>query len=126
MTLPPSEKSPLPSIIVTPSSPGIPSPTDSPFFIAFLAPPQKPTLRQRISDATAPYQFKARTTIILLVLLFIMICHALTHRLASRSPRLEFSMPDGALGESPSVFEYFKAFWGATTSGMKRDFVITG
>ncbi|KAG2014125.1 hypothetical protein CC2G_010968 [Coprinopsis cinerea AmutBmut pab1-1] len=45
-----TEKSPLPAIIVTPSSPS----STKDFSIAFLAPPKKPTLRERVSEYFFP------------------------------------------------------------------------
>jgi len=90
------EKSPLPAIIVTPSSPR--SSTD--FAIAFLAPESKPSLRQRmasylprlsplsseqpISLATTPSKssfpllsapFRARSIVIMFILVFVGLSH---------------------------------------------------
>lgn len=128
-----SEKSPLPAIVVTPSSPS----SSGDFSIAFLAPAPKPSLFQRLtsslSSPTSPtypnspialslsdtdseagtpppsssafhipsqspsysslsnkLQLKARTSFLLLLLFFILACHLLTHRLATRIPHLEF------------------------------------
>ncbi|TFK56258.1 hypothetical protein OE88DRAFT_725882 [Heliocybe sulcata] len=92
LTLPvASEKSPLPAIIVTPSSPS----STHDFSIAFLAPPRKPSIRERISEYLSQshkqhLQCKARWTVILTVLLFIMACHVLAHRLAIVRPHLQF------------------------------------
>ncbi|THU76532.1 hypothetical protein K435DRAFT_704659, partial [Dendrothele bispora CBS 962.96] len=126
-----AEKSPLPAIIVTPSSP---SATHN-YSIAFLAPPQKPTLFQRLVSHTpfapAPadtfppsppstpstpskskpltlsfsqrlssfqkltpnINLKFRTFFILSLILFVMLCHLITHKLASRRPHLDFPSP---------------------------------
>lgn len=110
------EKAPLPAIIVTPSSPS----HDGDYSIAFLMPPPKPTLMQRMSKLVpslprlpsqiqlpitpaqpnfehAPSVCKthARATILLLLLLFIMACHVVMHELASMRPHMEFGMrPD--------------------------------
>ncbi|KAI0824672.1 hypothetical protein BC628DRAFT_1321729 [Trametes gibbosa] len=111
------EKAELPAIIVTPSSPVF----ESEFFIAFLAPPPSPTFSQRLATVVPslpslhsylPSQiqlpatpFKSsfeqrsssargfiRTTILLLVLLFIMGSHLVMHRLATNHPHLEFDI----------------------------------
>jgi hypothetical protein len=78
-----SEKSPLPSIIVTPSSPS----SSHDYCIAFLAPPPKPTFGQRvISSFQNTLQPRARTTLIFTFLFFLLLCHYLAHRIAiSRS-----------------------------------------
>ena len=113
------EKSALPAIIVTPSSPS----GDRDFAIAFLAPIQKPTIRERVShmlpsvpklstfqarlpsqirlpsspyksefDTSSSWSLKARasTTILMAILVFIMGCHLLLHSLASHHPRLDY------------------------------------
>lgn len=89
------EKSTLPAIIVTPSSPT----SNRDFSIAFLAPPPKPTMRERISSLgprkLPSVPFKARTMIIVLIMIFVMVCHVVTHRLATRRPHLEFSVQTG-------------------------------
>ncbi|KAI0637918.1 hypothetical protein C8Q77DRAFT_1046930 [Trametes polyzona] len=111
------EKAELPAIIVTPSSPVF----ESEFFIAFIAPPPSPTFSQRLATLvpsfpslqsylpsqiqlpTTPFKngFEERsssargfirTTILLLVLLFIMGSHLVMHRLATNHPHLEFDM----------------------------------
>ncbi|KAK7060118.1 hypothetical protein VNI00_000882 [Paramarasmius palmivorus] len=85
-----SEKSPLPAIIVTPSSPS----DDHRFSIAFLAPPPKPTLRERFSSYSPSFPLTARTAIILTIMIFIMICHLVAHKMAVdlRRPHLDFSV----------------------------------
>jgi len=113
------EKSPLPAIIVTPSSPR--NSTD--FSIAFLAPEPKPSLRERvishlprlsafsseqpISLATTPSKSsfpslsapsKARSVIIIFILLFVMACHMIAHRFAI-TPRMNFQTKGLGLGE---------------------------
>lgn len=113
------EKSPLPAIIVTPSSPS----HEGDFCIAFLSPPPKPTLFERLSSAVPalpqlqaylpsqiqlpPTPFKtnfehassswslkarARTVIVLMLLLFIMACHVVMHSLATGRPHFDFAM----------------------------------
>ncbi|KZT72691.1 hypothetical protein DAEQUDRAFT_809113 [Daedalea quercina L-15889] len=113
------EKSPLPAIIVTPSSPS----HDGDFAIAFLMPPPKPTMWQRMVDSlpTVPRlpsqiqlppspkpeyervgscKTRARATVLLLLLLFIMVCHVVMHEIAKGRPRMEFNaVHDGALDD---------------------------
>ncbi|KAF4616172.1 hypothetical protein D9613_011426 [Agrocybe pediades] len=109
-----TEKSPLPAIIVTPSSPS----SNRDFSIAFLADPPKPTLVQRVLSSmpvslplpgTTPgtgkgplslslstgdssgggsvsqaKTFKLRSILFLSILIFILVCHLATHTLAAR------------------------------------------
>jgi len=115
------EKSPLPAIIVTPSSPS----HEREFCIAFIAAPPKPPLRQRLLSRLPklphlpsflprlPSQIKlpaspfaqefedeqnwtlktrARSTLIFAILLFIMACHLILHEMVTGHPHLEFSM----------------------------------
>ncbi|KAG5645771.1 hypothetical protein DXG03_005308 [Asterophora parasitica] len=86
-----TEKSPLPAIIVTPSSPS----STHDFSIAFLAPPEKPTFRERLTSYAATKLARARTTIIVCLVIFILVCHVATARLATRRPHLEFSVQTG-------------------------------
>jgi len=90
-----TEKSPLPAIIITPSSPT----STHDFSIAFLAPPSKPTICERLTSYAsikAPtFSVRARTTIIIFVIIFVLVCHVVTHRLAARRPYLEFSVQTG-------------------------------
>jgi COMPASS component SWD1 len=122
LVLPASEKSPLPSIIVTPSSPGLPlSGSSSPFYIAFLAPPPKPSLCERIAALATPTQFNARITLILFILLIIMFCHVLTHRLAMLPHRVDFGVlsPGAKLGNDDSPFlQWFspRSLWGTSAT----------
>jgi len=91
-----TEKSSLPAIIVTPSSPS----SAHDFSIAFLAPPPKPSIRDRFLSFTLPlqtqFQFKARTAIIVFFIIFILVCHVVTHRLAASRPHLEFTLEGDA------------------------------
>ncbi|EMD40469.1 hypothetical protein CERSUDRAFT_111067 [Gelatoporia subvermispora B] len=113
------EKSALPAIIVTPSSPS----HEGDFCIAFLSPPPKPTLFERLSSAVpalpqlqaylpsqiqlpqSPFRTsfdqstsswspkaRARTVILLMLLLFIMACHVVLHSLAGARPHFDFAM----------------------------------
>ena len=122
-----SVKSALPAIVVTPSSPSC----STDFSIAFLAPP-KPSLRERLSSFTAPLNHRARTTLLLLLLLFIMACHLLTHRLATSHSHLQFGAMQGVTEEAQShshaytpLFDW-QAIWGIRTSDLdgKREFVV--
>jgi hypothetical protein len=122
------EKSPLPAIVVTPSSPSC----SADFSVAFLAPPEKPTVtaKERLFSLAAPLNLKARTTFLLLLLLFIMACHLFTHRLAASHPHLQFGMMPGVTEEAQANhlggFNW-KAFWGVPPSDIdgKREFVVT-
>src|ERR1700733_12918633 len=124
-----SEKSPLPSIIVTPPPNIAPAPDDSPFYIAFLAPPRKPSLLERIGTRlpSVTGRFNARTAIILLVLVFIMTCHVLTHRLAACRPRLDLlggCSISGSAQVSQSALEWLD-FLDFTSHDTKREFIVT-
>ncbi|EGO01513.1 hypothetical protein SERLA73DRAFT_176819 [Serpula lacrymans var. lacrymans S7.3] len=128
-----TEKSALPAIIVTPSSPT----TESEYYIAFLTPPPKPTFRERISPYLAQFQpqfpFKARTAIIVSLLLFLMVCHLLAHLAVSR-PHLDFYNSSDGISSfggdkhssaSPVLgFLDLKSFWGTSASGARRNFII--
>ena len=105
-----TEKSPLPAIIVTPSSPS----SNRDFSIAFLADPPKPTLIQRFMSIKGPVSsaqtnFRLRSIIFLLVLIFILVCHLVTHNLAARHPRLDLT---GQTGEARLTGFDIKAFFG--------------
>lgn len=121
-----SEKSPLPAIIVTPSSPTV---CDSPFFIAFSP---KPTLRERVSNYVSPFQspfqLRARTTIILSILLFIVVCHLFTHQFAIHRPHIRFDNFEvgHAHNTETPYWGWFgiKSLWNASMPDEKRDFII--
>ncbi|KAF8966507.1 hypothetical protein BDZ97DRAFT_687760 [Flammula alnicola] len=88
-----TEKSPLPAIIVTPCSPS----SSRDFSIAFLASPPKPSISQRFASFkhfNAP-SLRTRSIIFLLVVIFILVCHLVTHGLATRHPYLELSEQTG-------------------------------
>ncbi|KAN0124499.1 hypothetical protein V8E52_002148 [Russula decolorans] len=122
------EKTPLPAIVVTPSSPSC----SADFSVAFRAPPEKPTVtaKERLFSLATPLNLKARTTFLLLLLLFIMACHLFTHRLAASHPHLQFGMMPGVTEEAQANhlggFNW-KAFWGVQTSDIdgKREFFVT-
>ncbi|KIK07664.1 hypothetical protein K443DRAFT_673244 [Laccaria amethystina LaAM-08-1] len=130
-----TEKSPLPAIIVTPSSPS----STRDFSIAFLAPPQKPSIKDRFlstlpfqsTSSSSSIQFKARSTIIILLLLFILLCHVATHRFASRNrPHLDFAVQAGTPAHvvgAPKGWFDFRALFGEDGPGeqVPRDFIVT-
>ncbi|KAF9782596.1 hypothetical protein BJ322DRAFT_1142908 [Thelephora terrestris] len=114
-------ESPLPAIIVTPSSPRC----STDFSIAFLAPEKKPSWRERaasylpklslpsqpISLATTPTKssfssltspFRPRSIVIMFILLFTMACHMIAHRFAI-TPRIDFQTKGLGLGEAGLV-----------------------
>ncbi|KAJ3759198.1 hypothetical protein EV360DRAFT_15686, partial [Lentinula raphanica] len=97
-----TEKSPLPAIIVTPSSPS----STHDYSIAFLAPPKEPgwtkaSVVANNESSRAPLGLRAqtaRTLLILFLILFVMLTHLVTHRMAqtSRRPYLDFSVQDAS------------------------------
>jgi len=126
------EKSLLPAIIVTPSSPSCP--TD--FSIAFIAPPPKTGFFTRLSSRCT-FQLKARTTLLILLPLFILLCHMLTHRIATLQPHLNFdthsqqafdhlpSSADSASSGSIGGWLDLESIWGLGRDGkIGRAFVI--
>ncbi|KAG7445984.1 uncharacterized protein BT62DRAFT_1006161 [Guyanagaster necrorhizus] len=104
-----TEKSPLPAIIVTPSSPV----STHDFSIAFLAPESKPSILKRLS-------LKARTVIIILFILFILVCHLVTHRLAAGRPYLDFHE-----AQTSTSWYHVPSFWGPDIPEDKRNFIIS-
>jgi hypothetical protein len=121
------EKSPLPAIVVTPSSPSC----SADFSVAFLAPPEKPPTSERLFS---PLNLKARTTFVLLLLFFVMACHLFTHRLATNHPHLQFGVIDIAEEAQTTAHTShhmnwlnWQDFWGIQTSDLddKREFVVT-
>lgn len=80
----------MPAIIVTPSSPSSDAPQ---FYIAFLNPPPKPSLRERLSQYS-PFQpsfpTKARSAFIVALILFILACHLLFHLVGHHRPHFDF------------------------------------
>ncbi|KDQ65040.1 hypothetical protein JAAARDRAFT_146366 [Jaapia argillacea MUCL 33604] len=130
ISLPLAEKSHLPAIIVTPSSPS----SSCDFSIAFLAPPPKPTLRERLSTYAPKFQqfqFRARWVVILVLLFFIMACHVIAHRLAVMRPHLQFDASmDGVGGANTNIdgvgwFDWQWLMGGSNPLGGKRAFVIS-
>jgi COMPASS component SWD1 len=119
-----TEKSPLPAVIITPSSPT--SITD--FSIAYLPPPTKPSACERLCFVIAPFQAKARTIILLLLLFSVVLCHVITHRLATRHPQLDFSVHNDARSNHhlSTIFDWLdiKSLLGVVVEE-KREFVVT-
>jgi hypothetical protein len=118
------DKSPLPAIVVTPSSPSC----SADFSVAFLAPPKKPSACERFFSVASPLNLKARTTFLLLLLLFVMACHLFTHRLATSHPHLQFGMMQGVTEEANHHIGWlnWQALWGVQASDLdsKREFVV--
>ncbi|KAF8876283.1 hypothetical protein CPB84DRAFT_1715099 [Gymnopilus junonius] len=132
-----TEKSPLPAIIVTPSSPS----STRDFSIAFLATPPKPTLRQRIlsltsfkskvlastSSASSSASFRLRSIIFVLIVFFIMMCHLVfSHGLATRAPHMDFAtaaetgevyMHSSASGGPIGWLDGFRSLFGREATG---------
>ncbi|VDC04064.1 unnamed protein product [Peniophora sp. CBMAI 1063] len=143
----PDEKSPLPAIIVTPSSPQC----SADFSIAFIAPEPKPTLLQRAATVlspvhtklVAPLQTKARLAFVLALFLFIMAAHLFAHRLATRHPHLQFDAGPASIssadiaalaplehthrlghGHGGGWFDW-RALWDESEPVERQDFVVT-
>jgi len=119
------EKSLLPAIIVTPSSPR----NSIDFSIAFLAPEPKPSLRERVTSylprasrlsrqpislATTPTKasfssmsgpFKFRSIFVMFFMFFVMACHMIAYRLAIM-PRMDFQPKGLGLGEAGLVDDH--------------------
>jgi hypothetical protein len=119
------EKSPLPAIVVTPSSPSC----SADFSIAFVAPPEKPSACKRAFAIASLLNLKARTTFLLFLLLFVMACHLFTHRLAMSHPHLQFGMMPGLTEDANHHTGWlnWQALWDVQTSDIdsKREFVVT-
>jgi hypothetical protein len=125
-----NEKSLLPAIIVTPSTPTNESAHQ--FFIAFSP---KPTLRERVSNYIAPFQtsfqLRARTAIILSILLFIVVCHLFTYQFVIHRPHLRFDNFEtghqyGGDHFDTSYWGWFgiKTLWNASATDGKSSFVL--
>lgn len=124
-----TEKSPLPAIIVTPSSPS----DEHRFSIAFLAPPlppPKPPIRERLLSSL--FSFKTRTAFLMFVICFVMVCHLVAHKMATHQPHLdlEFTVQDGNRADtSGSAGGWFSlgSFWGDpphVPADDKREYVV--
>jgi len=136
------EKSPFPTVIVTPAEPA--RPTD--FAFAFIAPRPKVTLRERaveffytlklkqntVSHVVLPkppaFTLRARTSLLVFLFLFIMACHLFTDRFAVHRPHLRFMSDNGVAtvdGEAHSGFFGLGAILSAARMEPKRDSVVT-
>jgi len=125
----------LPAIIVTPSSPALDAPE---YYIAFLTPPPKPTLRDRVAEYS-PFQpqlpLKARTAIIISLAFFIIFCHLLVH-LVIRHPHFEFFASSDDIKALEVDYHQpqqsfwdllglnFKSFLNGPMAGDKRNFIM--
>ncbi|KAF9040679.1 hypothetical protein BJ165DRAFT_1311703, partial [Panaeolus papilionaceus] len=92
-----TEKSTLPAIIVTPCSPS--SARD--FSIAFIQPPPKQPLRERLASLYHYHttSLRLRSIIIVILLVFVLLCHLVTHQLASAyRPRMDMDQNQGESG----------------------------
>jgi len=129
-----TEKSPLPAIIVTPSSPSLGAPE---YYIAFLNPPPKPSLRERITHLPSfhgQFALKARTVLLFSLLLFILVCHLLAH-VAGHRPAFDFKSSDIATHPgsdsrtiTTSAWNFvsfdFQSFWDNTAIGDRKDYIV--
>jgi hypothetical protein len=113
-----TEKSPLPAIIVTPSSPS----SSRDFSIAFLADPPKLSVQDRITSWRhygGPLPFRIRYILMVLFITFALICHLAAERLTMRVPYLELKTQNGNDGGwigSP--------FFGDTPALLHPNFII--
>jgi hypothetical protein len=121
-----TEKSPLPAIIVTPSSPS----SSRDFSIAFLAAPPKLSLLERIASWKhygGPVPFRIRSILIVLFITFAFICHLAADSLAMRRPYLELNAREGgdaSVSQSPVRWIDFSSFFGDTPALLHPDFII--
>ncbi|KAF8624581.1 hypothetical protein AX15_005803 [Amanita polypyramis BW_CC] len=116
-----TEKSPLPTIIVTPSSPS--SPQD--YSIAFFVPPPKPTLRERVNlSLQSAFHPRTRTMLIFIFIFFILLCHYLVDSIAAGRSHLDLSPLDrGGIGASLHRADgWFSSWfnWGALWNGSSK------
>jgi len=123
-----NEKSHLPAIIITPSTP---TECGHQYYIAFSP---KPTLRERFSNYITPFQtpfqLRARTVIVLSLLLFIVVCHLFTHQFAIQRPHLRFDgFEAGQYGGDRADTSYWgwlgiKSLWNASATDQRRSFIV--
>jgi len=101
-----TEKSPLPAIIVTPSSPS----STRDFSIAFLADPPKPSIHQRLFGTPT---LRLRSISFLLLLIFLLVFHLVAHNLAARHGHLDLTIESkGAQVMVESSKAGLLNFWG--------------
>lgn len=121
----------MPAIIVTPSSPAAGTPE---YYIAFLNPPPKLSLRERITQLPSfqgSFPFKARTTLFILLLLFILVCHLLAHLVVHR-PHFDFKSSDAVVTHTDSfatsswnlISFDLQSSWDTTANGDRRNYIV--
>ncbi|KAG9317108.1 hypothetical protein JVU11DRAFT_1299 [Chiua virens] len=123
-----TEKSPLPAIIVTPSSPSLGTPE---YYIAFLTPPPRASLRERITRLSrfqGQFPFKARTMLFISLLLFILVCHLLAH-LAAHRPHFDFVSSDitahpRATWPWSILSSNLHLFWHTSANGDTKSYIV--
>ncbi|KAF8816512.1 hypothetical protein BYT27DRAFT_6397322 [Phlegmacium glaucopus] len=121
-----TEKSALPAIIVTPSSPS----SSRDFSIAFLAAPPKPSIRERIASWRhygGPFSLRIRSILIVLFIIFGLVCHLAAHRLAGQRPYLDSSTQTGGdirMLDSPMGWIDFRPLFGDKAASVHLDFII--
>ena len=123
-----TEKSSLPAIIVTPSSPS----SSHDFSIAFLADPPKPSLQERIASwkhyyGSPPIPLRIRSILIVLFIIFGLVCHLVADRLALRRPYLEFnaqSGDDGRVLDSTMGWIDFRPLFSGDPASLHPDFIV--
>ncbi|KZP15100.1 hypothetical protein FIBSPDRAFT_795924 [Athelia psychrophila] len=110
------EKSSIPAIIVTPSSPTY----EFEFYIAFSP---KPTLRDRLASITP----RARTALAVALLFFVVLCHLFANQFVGSRPHLRFdARQDAGAPTWGWLGATGKMLWNATstlTDGT-REFVV--
>jgi hypothetical protein len=103
-------KSPLPTIIVTPCSPS----STHDYSLAFIPSPPKQGIRERLQSYKTPYASSWRVRLILCAFLLLsIICQLLSHRLAARYPRLEFTSVEATEDPIPpqqSLLDWFNSW----------------
>jgi hypothetical protein len=115
------DKSPLPAIIVTPSSPR----STHGFSIAFV-PSEKPSLRERISSFFAHAKLKVRTrvTIIFGLLFLLLLCHLLLRLMINR-PYLEIQIREGGTSSRYSFVDWLDFSVVLSSTGEEKlDFMV--
>ncbi|KAJ8086100.1 hypothetical protein PM082_004919 [Marasmius tenuissimus] len=98
-----TEKSPLPAIIVTPSSPS----DDHRFSIAFLAPPSKPKPPLREILPSLLSSSRTQTAFLFLVIAVVMVCHLVAHQMATQTRYQPDSHSGFTSQDARSIEEWF-------------------
>lgn len=69
--------------------------------------------------------------IFVFLIIFILVCHVVTHRLASRRPHLEFNVQNGIVGDVHAVegsfgnWFGFRSLWADNVPDTPREFLVT-